>query len=154
LILESVVLIAYTFSVWFFASYISTRVEWVWTSEFTYGTLIGLVSWLFMRFASWQRKKIWTCRNLVFLIRDSASGFCESSGILYLCIKVAQQITNDESMSMEKTYAYEVEKIFTSWYSSLCYFAFRYVQDDETARGIVQEVFVRLMEKRQSVQSE
>ena len=52
-------------------------------------------------------------------------------------------------MSMEKTYAYEVEKIFTS-----CYFAFRYVQDDETARGIVQEVFVRLMEKRQSVQSE
>ena len=44
-------------------------------------------------------------------------------------------------MSMEKTYAYEVEKIFTSWYSSLCYFAFRYVQDDETARGIVQEVF-------------
>ena len=47
-------------------------------------------------------------------------------------------------MSMEKTYAYEVEKIFTSWYSSLCYFAFRYVQ----------EVFVRLMEKRQSVQSE
>jgi len=88
------------------------------------------------------------------LIRDSASGFCESSGILYLCIKVAQQITNDESMSMEKTYAYEVEKIFTSWYSSLCYFAFRYVQDDETARGIVQEVFVRLMEKRQSVQSE
>lgn len=43
LILESVVLIAYTFSVWFFASYISTRVEWVWTSEFTYGTLIGLV---------------------------------------------------------------------------------------------------------------
>ena len=55
-------------------------------------------------------------------------------------------------MSMEKTYAYEVEKIFTSWYSSLCYFAFRYVQDDETARGIVQEV--RLMEKRQSVQSE
>ncbi|MFR7825265.1 MAG: sigma factor [Odoribacter splanchnicus] len=55
---------------------------------------------------------------------------------------------------MEKTYAYEVEKIFTSWYSSLCYFAFRYVQDDETARDIVQEVFVRLMEKRQSVQSE
>ena len=57
-------------------------------------------------------------------------------------------------MSMEKTYAYEVEKIFTSRYRSLCYFAFRYVQDDETPRGIVQEVFVRLMEKRQSVQSE
>lgn len=58
LLLESIVLIAYTFSVWFFASYISTKVAWVWTSEFTYGVLIGLASWIFMRFASWQRKKI------------------------------------------------------------------------------------------------
>lgn len=80
--------------------------------------------------------------------------FANQAEYFIFALKVAQQITNDESMSMEKTYAYEVEKIFTSWYSSLCYFAFRYVQDDETARGIVQEVFVRLMEKRQSVQSE
>lgn len=58
LILETIVLIGYTCSVWFFASFISTRVEWVWTSEFTYGALIGLVSWLFLRFASWQHKKI------------------------------------------------------------------------------------------------
>lgn len=58
LLLESVVLVAYSFSVWFFASYISTRVEWVWTSEFTYGALIGLVSLFYLRFAPWQKKKI------------------------------------------------------------------------------------------------
>lgn len=58
LILESIVLIAYTFSVWFFASVIATRVEWVWTSEFTYGALIGLVSYFYIKFSHWQRKKI------------------------------------------------------------------------------------------------
>ena len=58
LILESFVLIAYTFSVWFFASYIATKVEWVWTSEFTYGALIGLASFLYLKLATWQKKKI------------------------------------------------------------------------------------------------
>lgn len=58
LILESIVLAVYTFSVWFFASYVGTRVEWVWTSEFTYGALIGIVSYLYMRFSSWRMKKI------------------------------------------------------------------------------------------------
>ena len=42
--LEFIVLLVYTFSVWFFAYKIGTRVEWVWTSEITYGTIIGLVS--------------------------------------------------------------------------------------------------------------
>lgn len=58
LFLESFVLVIYTFSVWFFASFIATRVEWVWTSEFTYGAFIGIVSFLYMRFAPWQKKKI------------------------------------------------------------------------------------------------
>lgn len=58
LILETVVLAAYSFSVWFFASYIGTRVEWVWTSELTYGALIGLVSVLYLKKAHWQKKKI------------------------------------------------------------------------------------------------
>lgn len=58
LLLESFVLVAYTFSVWFFASYVGTRVEWVWTSEFTYGALIGLVSFFYMKFSNWQKKKI------------------------------------------------------------------------------------------------
>lgn len=58
LILESVVLIAYTFSIWFFASYLKSNVEWVWTSEITYGLLIGLVSFGYLKMASWQKKKI------------------------------------------------------------------------------------------------
>lgn len=58
LLLETIVLVAYTFSVWFFASYIGTHVEWVWTSELTYGLLIGLVSLTYLKFTGWQKKKI------------------------------------------------------------------------------------------------
>lgn len=58
LMLESVVLVVYAFSTWFFASYIGTHVEWVWTSEITYGASIGLVALLYMKFAHWQKKKI------------------------------------------------------------------------------------------------
>lgn len=58
LLLESLVLVAYTSSVWFFASYIGTHVAWVWTSEFTYGALIGLASFIYLRFNPWQKKKI------------------------------------------------------------------------------------------------
>lgn len=50
--LEFIVLLVYTFSVWFFAYKIGTRVEWVWTSEITYGTIIGLVSLLYIRYKS------------------------------------------------------------------------------------------------------
>lgn len=56
--LEFMVLLAYTFSVWFFAYKIGTRVEWVWTSEITYGTIIGLVSLLYIQYAPWQKKRI------------------------------------------------------------------------------------------------
>ena len=58
LILESIVLVAYTFSVWFFASFLGSQVEWVWTSEFTYGALIGLISLAYLKIANWQKKRI------------------------------------------------------------------------------------------------
>lgn len=58
LMLEFIVLVAYTLSVWFFASYIGTHLEWVWTSEITYGILIGLVSLIYLKKAKWQQKKI------------------------------------------------------------------------------------------------
>ena len=58
LLLESFVLIGYTTSVWFFASFIGTRVQWVWTSEFTYGALIAITSFLYLKFSSWKKKKI------------------------------------------------------------------------------------------------
>lgn len=56
--LEFIVLLAYTFSVWFFAYKIGTRVELVWTSEITYGTIIGLVSLGYIKYAHWQKKII------------------------------------------------------------------------------------------------
>lgn len=58
LMLETIVLVAYSFSTWFFASFIGTHVEWVWTSEITYGGLIGLVSFIYLKVARWQEKKI------------------------------------------------------------------------------------------------
>lgn len=54
----------------------------------------------------------------------------------------------------KNVYVCDIERVFTSYYSVLCYFAFRYVQDDEAARDIVQDVFVRLMEKKQIFQHE
>lgn len=56
--LESLVLAAYTFSVWFFARIVATDVAWVWTSEITYGILIGIVSLVYIRFAHWHKKTI------------------------------------------------------------------------------------------------
>lgn len=58
LFLEFIVLIAYAFSVWIFASVIGTHVEWVWCSEIVYGSVIGLVSFIYLRVAKWQHKKI------------------------------------------------------------------------------------------------
>lgn len=58
LLLEVGVLLAYTFSVWFFAQVVATNVAWVWTSEITYGLLIGLASLFYIKKVSWQRRKI------------------------------------------------------------------------------------------------
>lgn len=35
------------------------------------------------------------------------------------------------------------ESVFHKYYASLCYFANKFVRDDEAARDIVQEVFLR-----------
>lgn len=56
--LEVMVLIAYSGSVWFFAKVINTHVAYVWTSEITYGLLIGIVSLIYIRSARWCRKTI------------------------------------------------------------------------------------------------
>lgn len=57
-------------------------------------------------------------------------------------------------MRKEQAYTYNVGEIFTSWYASLCYFAFRHVQDKEAAEDIVREIFVRLLEKKPAFESE
>lgn len=58
LFLEVIVLLAYTTSVWFFAKVVNTHVALVWTSEITYGILIGIISLLYLRFAGWHKKTI------------------------------------------------------------------------------------------------
>ena len=40
------------------------------------------------------------------------------------------------------------ESVFHKYYASLCYFANKFVRDDEAARDIVQEVFLRFWESK------
>lgn len=42
---------------------------------------------------------------------------------------------------------YKPEYIFNKYYQALCYFAFQYLNDDETAEDIVQDIFTGLIEK-------
>lgn len=53
-----------------------------------------------------------------------------------------------------KRYTYDIEKIFTSWYRSLCFFAFRFIQEEEAAKDIVQDTFARMVEKKTVFESE
>ena len=46
-----------------------------------------------------------------------------------------------------------VESAYKEFYGSLCYYASNYVQDTDVAQDLVQDVFVRLIENRQTFQS-
>ena len=39
-------------------THLSTHIEHVWLAEYVYGALIAIVSYLFVRFAKWQKRKI------------------------------------------------------------------------------------------------
>jgi hypothetical protein len=39
-------------------THLTTRVELVWTAEIIYGALLGLLCYLYMRFAKWNKKRI------------------------------------------------------------------------------------------------
>ena len=58
LILESFVLIFYTFQTWLFTTVVRSDVAFVWTVEITYGILIGVVSLLYLKHSKWQQKKV------------------------------------------------------------------------------------------------
>ncbi len=47
-----------------------------------------------------------------------------------------------------------IEEIFKNHYGSLCYFASRYVQDENVVEDLVQDVFVSLLEKSPRFDSE
>lgn len=48
----------------------------------------------------------------------------------------------------------DVELVFKEYYGSLCYFASKYLQDEEVIEDIVQDIFITLLEKKTQFQSE
>ena len=57
LYLESAVLVVYILFI-FAMTHLTTRVELVWTAEILYGALLGILCFLYMKFASWDKKRI------------------------------------------------------------------------------------------------
>ena len=55
--LEFGILLLYIAYIWMLTQ-LTTKVEWVWTCEYLYGGLIGLVSIIYIKFANWQKLKI------------------------------------------------------------------------------------------------
>ena len=57
LYLESAVLVVYILFI-FAMTHLTTRVELVWTAEILYGALLGILCFLYMKFARWDKKMI------------------------------------------------------------------------------------------------
>lgn len=57
LYLETTVLVFYVLFI-MAMTYLTTRVELVWTAEILYGTLLGILCYLYMKFARWDKKSI------------------------------------------------------------------------------------------------
>ena len=57
LYLESAVLVIYVLFV-YAMTHLSTRVELVWTAEILYGALLGILCYIYMKFARWDKKRV------------------------------------------------------------------------------------------------
>lgn len=57
LYLEAIILVIYFFYVMAMTQ-LTTHVEWVWTAEILYGVLLGILCFLYMKTAKWNKKKI------------------------------------------------------------------------------------------------
>lgn len=57
LYLESLILVIYTLFIVAMTN-LTTKVELVWTAEILYGILLGIVCYLYMKFAKWNKKRI------------------------------------------------------------------------------------------------
>lgn len=55
--LEFGILLIYIGYIWMM-THATTNVAWVWTCEYVYGALIAIVSFLYIKFAGWQRKTL------------------------------------------------------------------------------------------------
>ena len=47
----------------------------------------------------------------------------------------------------------DIESVFKEYYGSLCYFASKYLQDEEVIEDVVQDIFITLLEKKTQFQS-
>lgn len=57
LYLETAILVIYVLFI-MVMTHLTTRVEWVWTAEILYGVLLGIVCFIYMKIAKWDKKKI------------------------------------------------------------------------------------------------
>ena len=57
LYLEAAILVIYVVFIWIM-THVTTEVQWVWTAEIVYGVLIGIVCFIYMKFAKWNKKRI------------------------------------------------------------------------------------------------
>ena len=57
LYLETAILVVYIFFI-LMMTRLTTRVELVWTAEILYGALLGILCFLYMKFAKWDKKRI------------------------------------------------------------------------------------------------
>ena len=48
---------------------------------------------------------------------------------------------------MKKQFFYNMEAVFKTYYGSLCYYASNYIEDPEIIQDLVQDLFVRMLEK-------
>ncbi len=54
LYLEAVILVIYILFI-MAMTHLTTRVEWVWSAEILYGALLGIICYLYMKFAKWDK---------------------------------------------------------------------------------------------------
>lgn len=59
---------------------------------------------------------------------------------------------NKQSVTSEK-FIYRVEDIFKEYYAPLCYFAMRYIADEQVAEDIVQDMFAMMIERQPELES-
>lgn len=58
LTIEVITILIYLFVAWFLAVHLKLSIELVWTSEYIYFLLLGLLSYFYLRSGNWRKKKV------------------------------------------------------------------------------------------------
>ena len=56
--IETIVIVIYILITYLLVNLENSRVEWVWCVEIIYGLIIGLLSYLYLKFGNWKYKRI------------------------------------------------------------------------------------------------